>query len=115
MTTQARAKADGSPVPDMVEKIPALRPSTTEVVAYDAAAATTVAFGSDVTVLRIMSNTDCHYKLGSAPTATTSDVPLPANVVEYVAIIPGVDKISFIKQAASSAGNAWVSQCGGAA
>lgn len=34
-------------------------------------------------IVRLVSDTACHYKLAASPTATTSLQYLPANVVEY--------------------------------
>lgn len=53
-------------------------------------AAVTNAFGAGTTVIRIVSTTDCHIRFGDAPTATTNHMLLPANVVEYFAVSPGV-------------------------
>lgn len=116
MTRQAKAQADGRSIPEVVEKIPALRPGTSELVSYDATAATAVAFGSDVTVLRIVCTTDAWYNIAASPIATVGAGShyIPANVVEYVAIKPGSDKIAFIKASGSSAGTACVGQCGDA-
>ena len=70
-------------------------------------AAITNAFGAGVTVIRVVSTTDCFIKFGSAPTATTSDMPLIANVVEYFGASPGV-KIAAIQKA--SAGTLYVTE-----
>lgn len=63
-------------------------------------AAVTNAFGSGTTVIRIVSTTDCHIRFGDSPTATTSHMLLPANVVEYFAVSPGV-KVAAIQRSTS--------------
>lgn len=77
------------------------RNSTTQAVAYNSAAASSNAFGSQTYQVRLAANSACHYAIGASPTATTSDAFMPANSVEYVQVNPG-EKISAIR--ASSAG-----------
>jgi hypothetical protein len=90
--------------------IPALKPVTTQTVSISGtSAATSNAVGSNTTVVRIISDTACHYVIGASPTATTSSPYLPANVFEYVRVTPGVDKVAFIQSASS--GSAYVSEC----
>ncbi len=40
-------------------------------------------------IIRLVSDTACHYKLAASPTATTSLQYLPANVIEYKWVGPG--------------------------
>lgn len=66
------------------------RPVTTQVAAYTAtSAAVTNAFGTGVHVVRLVSTTNCHVAFGTAPTATTSDMYLPADQAEYFVVSPG--------------------------
>jgi len=58
-------------------------------------------------IIRVVCTSDCHYRIGAAPTATTSDPFLPANVVEYVGINSG-QKIAFIQNSAN--GTAFVTE-----
>ena len=50
--------------------------------------------------VRLFSTTLCHIRFGSNPTATTSNMPLAANVPEYFQITPG-QKIAAIQNSAS--------------
>ena len=63
-------------------------------------AATTDAFGDSTTTIRVVSTTDCYLKFGAAPVATSSNMLLPANVVEYFAATPGV-KLAAIQKTVS--------------
>ena len=63
-------------------------------------AATSTAFGDNTTIVRLVSTTDCHLRFGTSPTATTSNMMLPANVVEYFKVTPGV-KLAAIQRLAS--------------
>lgn len=72
---------------------------TVQVVTVSAvSAATSNAFGAQTRVIRVASTTDCHIKIGDAPTATTSDHVLPAGVVEYIVVDPS-DKLAAIQVA----------------
>lgn len=84
------------------------KPSTTQKVSYtSSSAATSNAFGSQIYIIRIVAKTDAFYVLGGSPTATTSDVYLPADTVEYISVTPG-QKIAFIRDAAD--GDAFVTE-----
>lgn len=52
------------------------------------------AFSAD-TLVRIVSDADCHYKIAANPTATTSDVFLPSKNGEQILIKSG-NKIAVI-------------------
>jgi hypothetical protein len=78
----------------------AWRPVRTQTVTVGASsAAVTNAFGTGISILRIVATTACHYALGASPTATTSDPLLPADTVEEIAVRQG-EKIAFIQNAA---------------
>ena len=84
------------------------RPIRTQTVSVSGtSAAITNAVGSGIHVIRMVSSTDCHFALGGAPTATTSDPLLPADTVEYIRINEG-EKIAFIQNTA--AGTAYVTE-----
>jgi hypothetical protein len=91
------------------------RPGTTQVVAYTGtAAASTNAFGTQTRIIRIVANSACHFAIGGAPAATTSDPLLPANWIECVNVNPG-EKISAIKAATAGLitttdGSLWVTE-----
>lgn len=70
-------------------------------------AAVATAFGAGTSILRLVSTTACFIKFGAAPTATASDMLLPANVVEYFGTTPGV-KVAALQQ--SSAGTLYVTE-----
>lgn len=83
-------------------------PSTTQTVAYTAAsAATTNAVGSQTYAVRLVATSDCHYALGAAPTATTSDPYLPSDTVEIISIHPG-QKVAVIRNTGD--GTAYVTE-----
>jgi hypothetical protein len=84
--------------------IQALAPGTVQVVAYTGTAArTTNALATDCVVVRLVSSTDCYIKIGTgSPTATTSDVFLPASTPEYFKVSgESTLKISAIQSSAS--------------
>lgn len=88
---------------------PPYRPGTSQVVAYTGTAGTiTNGVGSSTQVVRVWLSTAGYIKIGASPTATTSDIPMPANVPEYFIVSPG-DKVSAIQ--ASSGGNLNVTEC----
>lgn len=59
-------------------------------VATTSTAAASSAFDSGVYQIRVAATAACYYKVGVAtPTASTSDVYLPANTIEYVSVQPG--------------------------
>ena len=65
--------------------IQALAPSTTQTVAISGtSAATANALSKETVVIRVLATTACFIRIGTGtPTATTSDVPISANVPEY--------------------------------
>lgn len=84
------------------------KPGLTQVKAYTGtAAAIDNAIGEGTNVVRIWLSTAGYIAFGTAPTATTSSIPMPANTVEYFLISPG-HKVSAIQ--ASSGGNLHVTE-----
>lgn len=83
------------------EIVQAGRIGNNQTVAYTSSAATSTAIksSSEVTIVRLVSTTDCHIAVGSSPTATTSDTLLPANTVEYFGVRED-DKVSAIRSTA---------------
>jgi hypothetical protein len=66
-------------------------------VAYTTTAGTIASgIGLGCTVVRVVATTDCYIKVDKSPTATTSDVLLPASDPEYIIVNPG-EKISAIQ------------------
>lgn len=88
----------------MLPMKPSFQPS--QVVAYDSSTQSS-ALNARTTVVRLVATTNCHVKFGSNPTATTSDIYLPAGVVEYFKVSAS-DKVAAIKNA--DAGNLYVTE-----
>ena len=73
------------------------RPGTTQKVSVvTSSVAVTNPFGGQTYVVRIVSATACHYRIGGSPVAVITDSLLPANVIEYIRVNPG-EKIAFIR------------------
>lgn len=87
----------------MANKIAGLahgRPGTTQKVAYTGTAGTiSTAVGSQTRIVRLVVTSNAYVAFGASPTATTSDMYMPANVPEYFTMSPG-DKVSAIQDAA---------------
>lgn len=76
------------------------RPSTTQSVAYTGTAGTiTNAVGGQTRVVRLVATSAAHVAIGGAPTATTGDVYLPADMPETFLINPG-EKVSAVQVSA---------------
>lgn len=94
---------------------PASRVGTTQTIAYDASVAITNVFGAQTYQLRLVANSACHYAIAdAAAAATTADIFLPANQIEYVTVTPG-QRITAIKAASNglvtaTAGTLWVTE-----
>ena len=58
------------------------------------------AFQAGTNMVRLLASTSCHIKFGFAPTATTSDARLTANIPEYLVVTPGV-KVAAIRTTTS--------------
>ena len=70
-------------------------------VAYTGTAGTiSNAVGDNVRAVRVMVTTAAFIKIGSSPTATTSDVPMLTPNVAEVFLINGGEKVSAIQSAA---------------
>lgn len=78
-----------------------------QVVAYTGTPGLSAATGSTINVVRIVLATAGFVAFGSAPTAGTSDLFLPALWPEYFIISPG-NKISIVQL--SSGGNAYIGE-----
>jgi hypothetical protein len=82
--------------------------ANTEAVSYDASVAS-AAFTAETTVIRVVATTNCHIKFAAAPTATTSNIYLPAGVVEYFLVTPST-KVAAIKASGGTAGILYVTE-----
>ena len=78
--------------------VQAVYPQTNQSVAYTGTAGT-ITNTVKSSVVRVLTTTVAFVKIGVSPTATTSDVYMPAGVVEYFRCVPG-DKVSAIQSAA---------------
>lgn len=79
--------------------IQALKPSTTQNVAYTGTAGT-IANVVGTPVVYVVATTACFVTVGSAPTATTTTgMYLPGGFPVTLRVEPGVDKVSAIQQA----------------
>lgn len=76
-----------------------LRPESTQKLAISSTAASATAWGTNIRVLRLVSTVGCYYSLDG--TATTSDVYLPAESLEFIHVMPG-DSLSVITDNAGS-------------
>jgi hypothetical protein len=73
---------------------------TNQSVAYTGTAGTiTNAVGSQTRAVRVVTTTAAFIKIGNSPTATTSDVYMPAGLPEIFQISPGM-KVSAVQVAA---------------
>lgn len=80
--------------------IPALSIVRNQTAAYTASsAAISNAVGDGVSVVRLVATSACHIKVAVTPVATSSDMLLPANTVQYIAIAPG-QKVAAIQNSA---------------
>ena len=86
----------------------AYQPATTQKVDYTGtSAATSNAVATGIHLVRVVSTTDCHVAIGGTPTATTSDLYLPAYTVEYFIVNEG-QKLAAIR--AASSGSLYVTE-----
>lgn len=62
---------------------------------FTSGAAASAAFDKRTKFVRIIVDTDAHVQFGSNPTATSNDMVLPADTVEYFGVHED-DKVSFL-------------------
>ncbi len=75
---------------NLSETIQALAPGTTQTVSTaSSSAATSNAFASGTTVVRIIATEDCHIVFAASPTATTSSTFIGAKQAEYFKVDAG--------------------------
>ena len=97
-------------------QVQALSLGTVQTVSYTGTSAATSnvisgtnAFGAlKIALVTVLCSTDCHVVAGSSPTATTSDMRLPANTLFTFWVTGGTDKLAFIRVSAS--GTAYVTE-----
>jgi hypothetical protein len=91
------------------------RAGVTQTIAFNASAAIANVFGPETFQLRLVADSPCCYRIGNGTqTATTSDIYLPANAIEYVIVSPG-QSISAIMAASNglvtaTPGTLWVTE-----
>lgn len=66
------------------------QPNASQVISNPTSSTQTTAFEATTTVIRVATTGDhVHIAIGANPTATTSSMMLPSNVVDYFAVKPG--------------------------
>ncbi len=96
-------------------KQPSSRIGTTQTIDFDASSAIANPFGPETYQIRLAADSACCYRIGDGTqSATTTDVFLPANTIEYVIVSPG-QQISAIKAASNglvtaTAGTLWITE-----
>lgn len=80
--------------PDRREQAAPMPPIAEQAVTFSTSTASS-AFNTQTRLVRILADANCHVEVGSAPTATTSNMYLPAGVPEYFTVQPG-DKIAAV-------------------
>lgn len=84
------------------------KPGTSQIKAYTGTAGVIDnAIADGITVVRVWLTTAGFISIGSAPSATTSDIPMPANTPEYF-VVPPKSKVSAIQL--SAGGNLHVTE-----
>jgi len=73
----------------------ALPPVAEQALSISGTSAQSSAFGSTTTLIRVTTDSTCSILVGSNPTATTSNLRLSADAVEYFYVKPG-DKLAGI-------------------
>jgi hypothetical protein len=74
--------------------------ASTQSVAVSGTSAQSTAVSAATGYVRLFATTLCHIRIGSNPTATTSNMPLGANVPEYF-VVPSGMKVAAIQNSAS--------------
>lgn len=80
-----------------------LRPLTTSKITISGTSAQSSAIGSNISYVRLASDTACNFTIGTNPTATASSVYLPPNEIDIIKISEG-EKVAVI----GTSGNLYV-------
>lgn len=91
MTATSTIQSAKLPVDKNRSSIQVLRPATTEKLATTQSTTAT----TEMTVVRIIADGNCHIAIGSNPTATTSDIYVASGEYEYIKLDKG-DKINVL-------------------
>jgi len=94
--------------PELLQNVQALRPGTTYKIAYTGTAGV-ISNGVTASFARIVCTTAAYIAFGETPTATASDLYVPADSPEYFRIPPG-HKVSAVQVA--SGGTLHVTEMG---
>ena len=78
----------------------ALRPLSTEVVAYTGTAGNGAAIGPGIHAVHIITTTAAFIKIGKTAVATVNDIPCPSLGLGYVFGVTEGDRVSAIQSAA---------------
>jgi hypothetical protein len=81
--------------------------ASTQSVAVSGTSAQSTAISANAGYVRLLATTLCHIRIGSSPTATTSNMPLPPYVPEYF-VCPSGAKIAVIQN--SSSGTLYITE-----
>lgn len=71
-------------------------PGNSQKVNTSAVAAQSATFETGVSVIRLFATKDCYVKFGTNPTATTSDMFIPSDIIQFVGVREG-HKLSVIR------------------
>lgn len=74
--------------------------ASTQAIAVSGTSAQSAAISANAGYVRFLATTLCHIRIGSSPTATTSNVPLAPYVPEYF-VVPSGSKVAVIQNSAS--------------
>ena len=77
---------------------------TTQVMTVSASSVQSTAIASNCTIIRLANGSaaQCHFEIGSNPTASlTTSAMLPANAIEYIKVTGG-DKVAVIRNATAT-------------
>jgi hypothetical protein len=72
--------------------MPVMHPDSTQSVTYTTTTQST-AFSTSTNLIRVIADADVYLAFGDNPTATASDIRVPANTAEYFGVNPG-DKVA---------------------
>lgn len=81
-------------MPDINKKV-----LSNEAKAFTSSSSQSAAFGSLTTKIRLVATQDCHVRFAASPTATSSDMLLPAGIPEVFQVTPG-EKVGVIRSSA---------------
>lgn len=74
-------------------------PGVSQNVAFSSSSAQSAAFQSSTSIIQLVATQVCFIKMGSNPTATSSDMYIPANTVVRVGVTAG-QKLAVIRSSA---------------